>query len=78
MARHLNISAQGVILGLGIKSHMGLTVGSLLLPLPMSLPLPLFVSHEYFFLKKGIVIGNVAVNCCSKIVFGKVLLVLND
>ena len=36
-------SAQGVILGSGIKSHTGLPVGSLLLPLPMSLPLSLSV-----------------------------------
>ena len=32
-------SAQGEILGLGIKSHIGLAAGSLLLPLPVSLPL---------------------------------------
>ena len=33
--------AQGVILGSGIKSCIGLLAGSLLLPLPMSLPLSL-------------------------------------
>ena len=32
-------SAQGVIPGSGIESHIGLTTGSLLLPLPVSLPL---------------------------------------
>ena len=37
-------SAQVVILGPGIKSHMGLLAGTLLLPLPVSLPLS--VSHE--------------------------------
>ena len=31
---------------LGIESHIGLLAGSLLLPLPMSLPLSLCVSHE--------------------------------
>ena len=30
--------------GLGIESHIGLPAGTLLLPLPMSLPL--YVSHE--------------------------------
>ena len=35
--------AQGVILGSGIKSHMGGTAGSLLLPLPMFLSLSLCV-----------------------------------
>ena len=36
--------AQGVILGLDIKSHTELPVRSLLLPLPVSLPLSLSVS----------------------------------
>ena len=31
--------AQGMIPGSGIESHIGLPAGSLLLPLPMSLPL---------------------------------------
>ena len=31
--------AQGLIPGFGIESHIGLPVRSLLLPLPMSLPL---------------------------------------
>ena len=35
-------SAQGVTPGPGIESHIGLPAGSLLLPLPVSLPL----SHE--------------------------------
>ena len=39
-------SAQRMIRGSGIESHIGLLVGSLLLPLPMYLPLCLFVSHE--------------------------------
>ena len=37
-------SAQGMILGLGIESHIKLPIGSLLLPLPVSLPLYLCVS----------------------------------
>ena len=37
-------SAQVVILGSGIESHIGLPTGSPLLPLPVSLPLS--VSHE--------------------------------
>ena len=36
--------AQGVIPSLGIESHIGLPVGSLLLPLPMSPPLTLCLS----------------------------------
>ena len=39
-------SAQGVILDPGIKFRIGVPVGSLLLPLPVSLPLSLRVSHE--------------------------------
>ena len=35
-------SAQGVILETQIKSHVGLPAWHLLLPLPVSLPLPLF------------------------------------
>ena len=47
VVEHLPL-AQGVILGLGIKSHVGLPAWSLLLPLPVSLPvfLSLSVSHE--------------------------------
>ena len=37
-------SVQDVILGPGVESHIGFPVGSLLRPLPMSLPLS--VSHE--------------------------------
>ena len=37
-------SAQGVIPGSGIESHVGFPVWSLLLPLPVSLPL--YVSRE--------------------------------
>ena len=41
-------SAQGMILGLGIKSRIGVPTGNLLLPLPMSLSLSvsLSLSHE--------------------------------
>ena len=39
-------SVQGVILGSGIKSRVGFPTGSLLLPLSVSLPLSLCVSHE--------------------------------
>ena len=39
-------SAQGVILGSGIKSHIGLPVRSLLLPLPMSLPLSVSLMNK--------------------------------
>ena len=38
--------AQGVALEFGIESHIGLPPWSLLLPLPVSLPLSLPVSHE--------------------------------
>ena len=44
-AEHLPL-AQGVILGSRIKSRIGLPAWSLLLPLPVSLPLSLCVSHE--------------------------------
>ena len=37
-------SPQGTILGSGIKSHIGLPAGSLLLPLPVSLLLSLSLS----------------------------------
>ena len=37
-------SAQGVIPGSGIESHIGLLAGSLPLPLPMPLPLCVCVS----------------------------------
>ena len=43
VVEHLPL-AQGVILGPGIESHVRLPSGSLLLPLPMSLPL--YASHE--------------------------------
>ena len=36
--------AQGMIPGPGIGSHIRLPIGSLLLPLPMSLPLSVYVS----------------------------------
>ena len=39
-------SARGLILKTRIESHVGLPMWSLLLPLPVSLPLPLCVSHE--------------------------------
>ena len=39
-------SAQGVILESWIKSHIGLPMWSLLLPLPVYVPLSLCVSHE--------------------------------
>ena len=39
-------SAQGMILGSEIEFHIWLLAESLLLPLPMSLPLSLSVSHE--------------------------------
>ena len=39
-------SAQGVILESRIESHVGLPAWSLLLPLSVSLPLSLYVSHE--------------------------------
>lgn len=39
-------SAQEVIPGFRIESRIGLLAGSLLLPLLMSLPLSLWVSHE--------------------------------
>ena len=39
-------SAQGVIPGARIESHIRLPTGSLLLPLPMSLPLSVCVFHE--------------------------------
>ena len=39
-------SAQGVIPEFGIESHIRHLAGSLLLPLPVSLPLSLCVSHE--------------------------------
>ena len=45
VVEHLS-SAQVMILGPGIESHIGLPTGSLLLPLPMSLPLSVGVSHE--------------------------------
>ena len=38
--------AQGMILGSGIESHIGLLPGSLLLPMSVSPPLSLCVSHE--------------------------------
>ena len=36
--------AQGVIQGTGIKSHIGLPTGCLLLPLPLPMSLPLSLS----------------------------------
>ncbi|CAK7320259.1 hypothetical protein VULLAG_LOCUS22521 [Vulpes lagopus] len=45
VAEHLPL-AQSVIPGPGIESHIRLPAGSLLLPLPMSLPLSVCVSHE--------------------------------
>ena len=45
VAQHLSMSsAQGMIPASGIKSHIGLLVGRLLLPLPVSLPLSVWVS----------------------------------
>ena len=38
--------AQGVILGLGIESHISLPMGSLLLPLPVSLPFSLSLMNK--------------------------------
>ena len=40
------ISAQGVILGSGIESLMGLPVRSLFLPLPVSLPLSVSLMNK--------------------------------
>ena len=45
-------SAQGVIPGLGIKSHIGLSVRSLLLPLLMFLPLSVSRMNKYIRILK--------------------------
>ena len=45
VVEHLPL-AQDMIQGPGIESLMGLPVGSLLFPLPMSLPLSVCVSFE--------------------------------
>ena len=46
-------SAQILILGSKIESHIGLLASSLLLPLPMSLPLSLSKINLKIFLKKN-------------------------
>ena len=51
--KHLPL-AQGVILGSVIESHITLVVGSLLLPLPVSLPLSLCLSGINKSFKKKI------------------------
>ena len=45
VVEHLPL-AQGVIPGSGMEAYVGLPAWSLLLPLPVSLPLSVCVSHE--------------------------------